>query len=106
MSIVQVTTDNFEQEVLKSEQPVLIDFWAAWCMPCKQFAPIFEEVSAEYEGKVKFVKIDVDESKELAMKYKVLSIPTIAVMKAGEIADRQAGVMQEGQLKAWIDGVI
>jgi len=106
MSIVQVTTDNFEQEVLKSEQPVLIDFWAAWCMPCKQFAPTFEEVSAEYEGKVKFVKIDVDESKELAIKYKVLSIPTIAVIKDGEIADRQAGVMQAEGLKAWIDGAI
>lgn len=103
MSYVKVTEDNFENEVLQSEQPVVIDFWATWCMPCTQFAPTFESVSEALAGKAKFVKIDVDESKKLAIKYKVLSIPTIMVVKNGEAAERHSGVMDEATFKTWVE---
>jgi len=106
MGIVHVTTDNFDQEVLQAAEPVVIDFWATWCMPCKQFAPVFESVSEEYAGKAKFVKIDVDESRDIAMKYKVLSIPTIAVIKDGEPVRRHSGVMMADELKTWVDGAL
>lgn len=106
MSIVHVNNDNFEQEVNQATVPVIIDFWATWCMPCKQFAPIFEDVAEAYGNKAKFVKIDVDECRDIAVKHKVLSIPTIAVFKNGEIGQRHAGVMMADELKGWIDSAL
>lgn len=87
----EVNVNNFEEEVLKSEIPVLVDFWAAWCGPCKMVAPVLAEVSKDFESKVKFVKVNVDENAELASKFKILSIPTIMVFKNGEVADDIVG---------------
>lgn len=103
MSTIHVTESNFETEVKNSSRPVVIDFWAPWCMPCKQFAPTLEEVSGEYGDKVTVGKIDIDENKALAMKYKVLSIPTVVMFKDGEAVQRHSGVMAADELKSWID---
>lgn len=95
--------ENFEQEVLKSEIPVLVDFFADWCMPCKMFAPVLEEVAAEKEGKLKIVKVNVDASIQLAQKYRVMSIPTIKLF-AGEEEARATfvGAMSQEELEAWL----
>ncbi|MHC1685668.1 MAG: thioredoxin [Clostridiaceae bacterium] len=87
----EVNVNNFEEEVLKSEIPVLVDFWAAWCGPCKMVAPVLADVSKDFQGKAKFVKVNVDENAELASKFKILSIPTIMVFKNGEVADDIVG---------------
>ena len=85
---------------------VVIDFYADWCGPCKMMAPIFEETMAEYEGRVVFAKINVDESKGIAMKYKVLGIPTLIFFKEGEVADRVSGVIEKGTLCGKIDALL
>ncbi len=92
MSALLVGKHNFEQEVLQSSQPVLVDFWAAWCGPCKMFAPTIEKVAQEQQGKVKVVKINVDEEPELAARFGVMSIPTLVLMKEGKIAATSMGV--------------
>ena len=79
------TTDNFETEVLGSDVPVLVDFWATWCMPCRMLAPVIEEIASENEGKIKVGKVNVDENPDLARKYRVMSIPTVLVFKNGEL---------------------
>ena len=84
-NVLEVTDSSFEQEVLQSEQPVVVDFWAPWCGPCNQFAPVFENLANEYEGKAKFVKVNVDENQQYAQKYGVMSIPTIVVFNNGEV---------------------
>ncbi len=88
---VTVTTDNFESEVIKSDVPVLVDFWADWCMPCKMIAPILEEISAEYDGKVKIGKLNVDEQADIAAEYGIVSIPTILVFHQGEMVKQHVG---------------
>lgn len=88
---VTVTTDNFESEVLKSDVPVLVDFWADWCMPCKMIAPILEEISDEYDGKVKIGKLNVDEQADIAAEYGIVSIPTILVFHQGEMVKQHVG---------------
>lgn len=92
MSIINITKDNFEEEVLKSDKPVLIDFWAAWCGPCRMVAPIIDEVATETEGKVKVGKVNVDEEQELAQTFNVASIPTLVVVKDGKIVQSAVGV--------------
>lgn len=92
MSIINITKDNFEEEVLKSDKPVLIDFWAAWCGPCRMVAPIIDEVATETEGKVKVGKVNVDEEQELAQAFNVASIPTLVVVKDGKIVQSAVGV--------------
>jgi thioredoxin 1 len=96
--MLHVDDSNFENEVLKSEQPVVVDFFAEWCGPCKILGPMFEEVSGKYEGKVKFVKLNVDEARETAMKYSVMSIPTVITFKAGKIVDTMVGLQDEDTL--------
>ncbi len=92
MSVITITKDNFEEEVLKSDKPVLIDFWAAWCGPCRMVAPIIDEVATETLGKVKVGKVNVDEEQELAQAFNVASIPTLVVVKDGKIVQSAVGV--------------
>ena len=86
------TTDNFETEVLGSDVPVLVDFWATWCMPCRMLAPVIEEIASENEGKIKVGKVNVDENPDLARKYRGMSIPTVLVFKNGELTATSVGV--------------
>ena len=100
MKPFEFTDDNFEAEVLKSETPVLVDFWAAWCGPCRMIAPIVEELANEYEGKVKVGKLDVDSNQQTAIKFGVRSIPTVLVFKGGELKDTIIGAVSK---KAFVD---
>ena len=93
MKPINFTDDNFETEVINSELQVLIDFWAAWCGPCKMIAPIVEELAAEYDGKVKIGKLDVDDNQQTAIKYGVRSIPTVLLLKSGEVMDTIIGAV-------------
>lgn len=93
MKPVTITDDNFETEVINSEIPVLIDFWAAWCGPCKMIAPIIEELAVEYDGKFKVGKLDVDENQQTAIKYGVRSIPTVLILKDGEVKETIIGAV-------------
>ncbi|MBQ5421448.1 MAG: thioredoxin [Clostridium sp.] len=97
MAATVLTTDNFEEEVLKSEVPVLVDFWATWCGPCQALSPIVEEVACEVEG-VKVGKVDVDDQDKLARKYKIFSIPTLLVFKNGEVAQRSVGAVPKEKI--------
>lgn len=99
-----VTDANFEAEVLQSTSPVLVDYWAEWCGPCKMIAPILDEVSKEYAGKLKVAKLNIDENPELAAQFGVRSIPTLAVFKGGEVADIKVGAAPKSALSAWIAG--
>ena len=92
MAVTVITKDNFEQEVLKSDKPVLLDFWAAWCGPCKMLSPVVDQI-AEENPDIKVGKVDVDDQVELAMKYKIMSIPTLLVFKNGELANQSVGVI-------------
>lgn len=88
---MKITSQNFEKEVLQSDKPVIVDFYATWCGPCKMLAPVLEEVSEEYAGKVNFFNVDVDENPDLAMQYKIMNIPALVVLKKGEKVDTQVG---------------
>lgn len=101
--MMKVTNANFEKEVLQSESPVLVDFFAEWCMPCKMFAPILEEASEDYEDKLKIVKVNIDEAISLAQKYSVISIPTLKLFKNGEVAETFVGAMTSEELEDWLD---
>lgn len=103
MVIKDINENEFEEEVLKSETPVVIDFWAEWCGPCRMFSPLIDEVSEEYNGKVKFVKIDVDKNQQLAGKYNVMSIPTAVLISKGELKAVSVGAIPKESLKEWIN---
>ena len=90
---VAVTGQNFETEVLKSPVPVLVDFWAAWCGPCRAIAPAIDEIAGEYAGKLKVVKVDTDENQDIAVKFQVMAIPTLMVFKDGKVVERITGAM-------------
>lgn len=97
MKIIELTNETFENEVLNSDKPVLVDFWATWCGPCKMAAPIVEKIAGEHD-EIKVCKVDVDENPELARKYKVFSIPTFVVFRGGEAVRRTVGAVSEGEL--------
>ena len=98
MSTVKITTTNFEQEVLQSQIPVLLDFWADWCGPCRMAAPSIDEIAAETAGKVKVGKVNVDTDIELAQRYRIASIPTFLVFKNGELAEKAIGLQSKEDL--------
>jgi len=102
MATVTITKQNFETEVLQSEQPVLLDFWAPWCGPCRMVGPVVEELSEECTD-VKFAKVNVDEETELAEEYRIMSIPTLILFKNGEVAKRVTGARGKAELKDWIE---
>ncbi|RKX78954.1 MAG: thioredoxin [Spirochaetes bacterium] len=97
---IVVTSQNFEQEVLKSEVPVLVDFWADWCVPCRMVAPILEEIAGEYSDKLKVTKINVDEESELASRYSIISIPTMLLFKNGEVVNQKVGAGSRKEIEA------
>ena len=99
---IRVNDGNFKQEVLESTVSVLVDFWAEWCGPCHMIAPAIKEIAKEYYGKLKVCKINVDEASETASNYGIMSIPTLAVFKNGEIADTVVGVLPKERLEAWV----
>lgn len=104
--LLAITEANFETEVLKSDLPVLIDFWAVWCGPCKMIAPIVEELATEYAGKIKMAKCDVDSEQALAIRYGIRSIPTILIFKQGAVAEQIVGAFPKQHLKAKIEKAI
>src|SRR5205823_8281184 len=105
LNIVILTDANFEQEVLKSPTPVLVDFWAEWCGPCKMIAPILDELASEYDGKVKVGKVNIDESPSIATQYGIRAIPTLLIFKDGEVAEQVVGLRSKRDLKANLDKV-
>lgn len=102
MEVLHVTKENFEQEVMNSDKPVLMDFWASWCGPCRMLGPVLEELAAERPD-VKVVKINTDEQPELAAKFGVMSIPALFVVKDGEITNQTVGVQPKARLEALLD---
>ena len=104
--LVHVTDNSFELEVLNSEQPVLVDYWAEWCGPCKSIAPILDEVSREYEKKVKIAKLDVDQNHEISKKYGIRGIPTLMLFKGGNVIATHTGALNKSQLTTFIDSNI
>ena len=106
MAVGKVSDASFEADVLKATGPVVVDFWAEWCGPCRQIAPALEEIAGKLGEKVKIVKINVDENQSTAIKYNVTSIPTLMVFKNGEMAARQIGAAPKQKLEQWISGAV
>ena len=106
MATVTVTNDNFQSEVLESTTPVVVDFWAEWCGPCKMIAPSLEEISNEMGDKVKIAKLNIDENPDLAAQFGVRSIPTLAMFKGGEVSDIKVGALPKTGLSSWIGDAI
>ena len=103
MTTSAVSDDNFEQEVLKSSEPVLVDFWAEWCGPCKQIAPTLEEIASELGGKVKIAKLNIDENPDTPTKFGIRAIPTLMIFKDGEVSSTQMGVLPKSKIVDWIN---
>jgi thioredoxin 1 len=102
-NIAQVSDASFDGDILKSQVPVLVDFWAPWCGPCRSVAPIVDDLATQYAGKIKVAKVNVDESTEIAMRYQITSIPTFILFKNGEVADRALGALPRSEFVKLID---
>jgi thioredoxin 1 len=102
-NVQSVDTDNFKSQVLDSDVPVLVDFWAAWCGPCRMVAPVLDQIAEEMAGKVKIVKLNVDENQDLAIQHQVQSIPTFILFKQGEAADRTMGALPKAAFEKFLD---
>ena len=105
-SVIHLDESNFDQTISDSQVPVLVDFWATWCGPCKMIAPIVEDLAGEYAGKLKVMKLDVDENGGVAAKYSVMSIPTLGIFNKGELVERIVGYMPKEQLRKRIDAAL
>jgi thioredoxin 1 len=101
--IVYTSDANFENDVLKSSLPVLVDYWAEWCGPCKMIAPILDEIAGDYQGKLKIAKVNVDENQQVTQKYGIRSIPTLMMFKDGNVQAQKVGAMSKSQLAAFIE---
>ena len=103
---VTISQDNFTDEVVQSQVPVVVDFWAEWCMPCKMIAPVLEQISQDYAGKLKVAKVNVDDNGEIAQKFNIVSIPTLLLFKDGDVVGQQVGAVPretiEGMFKAYV----
>ncbi len=103
--IIELTADNFEAEVLKSDKPVLVDFWAEWCAPCRMLAPTIDQVATDYAGRVKVAKLDVDQFGEIAARYQIRGIPTILVFNGGQVHDQMVGAGSKENIVKMVDKV-
>jgi thioredoxin len=106
MAVAKASDSSFEADVLKSAEPVLVDFWAEWCGPCRLISPIVDEVAGELQGKLRVVKVNVDENPATATKYGIMSIPTLMIFKNGAMAARQIGALPKAKIVQWIHGAI
>lgn len=104
--VLELTDGNFESEVIKSDRPVLVDFWAEWCMPCRMLAPTIDELAAQFAGKIKVGKVDTDANRETATSYQINAIPTVILFKDGEVAQKFVGVTPKKQFEQTINDVI
>lgn len=105
-NVLELTDTNFEQEVLHSEVPVVVDFWATWCGPCRKLGPVMDEISTNYEGKVKFAKVNTEDNLEYAKKYSISGLPTLLIFKNGEPVERMAGLMPKSTIVSNIEKYI
>lgn len=105
-NVVELTDENFQHEVVESDVPVLVDFWAEWCMPCKMLAPTIDELAKELVGQVKFGKVDTDSNREISLKYNISAIPTIIVFKAGQMVKKFVGLQTKADLKNALNEVL
>jgi thioredoxin 1 len=105
-NVLEFTDENFEEEVLKSDKPAMVDFWAEWCMPCKMLTPTIEELARDYAGRVKVGSLDTDSSRQIAMKYGISAIPTVMVFKGGQVAKKFVGLQHKRELAAALDEVL
>jgi thioredoxin 1 len=101
-NVITLTADNFDDEVLKSDKPVVVDFWAAWCGPCRMVSPIIDELAADYAGKIKVGKVNVDEQRSIAERYRIMSIPTIYLFKDGQPVDKIIGARPKADFERFI----
>ncbi|MEX0654333.1 MAG: thioredoxin [Phycisphaeraceae bacterium] len=102
-NVLELTDGNFEDEVVNSDKPVLVDFWAEWCMPCRMLAPTIDELASEYDGKVKVGKLDTDSNRDVSLKYNISAIPTVILFKGGEVVHKFVGVTPKQEFKAELD---
>jgi len=104
--VIEINDQNFEQEVIKSDLPVVVDFWAPWCGPCRMLSPMVEKFAEEYDGKLKCCKLNVDENRDMAAKYQVMSIPLLLFFKGGEVVDQSLGAVPEAMVRPKVEGLL